>query len=126
MSRIAWHRPARIAPPRLPDEELVIPMPPQVQNQAGGAGWMMIAMPLLSSASIAAYLFVSHNTTLIFVALGVITASITITVAYRLQMRRASQGAREGRRERYLAHLAGVKEASPELAGAQRAAPAWL
>jgi S-DNA-T family DNA segregation ATPase FtsK/SpoIIIE len=126
MSRIAWHRPARLSPPRLPDEQLVIPMPPQVQNQAGGAGWMMIAMPLLSSASIAAYLFVSHNTTLIFVALGVITASITITVAYRLQMRRASQGAREGRRERYLAHLAGVKEASRELAGAQRAAAAWL
>jgi DNA segregation ATPase FtsK/SpoIIIE, S-DNA-T family len=112
-------------PPALPEEELVIPMPPQVQNQAGGANWMMMAMPLLSSASIAAYLFISHNTTLIFVALGVIAASLTITVGYRLQMRKASTAQREGRRERYLDHLTAVKQSARDLAAAQRAAAAW-
>jgi DNA segregation ATPase FtsK/SpoIIIE, S-DNA-T family len=126
MSRIAWHRPARMAPPELPDEQLVIPMPPQAQSQPGGGGWMMVATPLLSSASIAAYLFVSHNATLTFVALGVVVASISITVGYRVQTRKAAQGAREGRRERYLDHLADVKESAREVAAAQRAAVAWL
>jgi len=126
MSRIAWHRPARMDPPKLPDEQLVIPMPPQTQTQQGGASWMMIATPLLSTASIAAYLFISHNRTLTFVGLGVVLISISVTVAYRLQMSKSSKRARDGRRERYLDHLAGVKEAAREIAVAQRAAAAWL
>ncbi|HEV3380973.1 MAG TPA: type VII secretion protein EccCa [Trebonia sp.] len=125
MSRIAWHRPARIAPPGLPQERVSIPLPPQVPPQSGNSGWLMMVMPLLSSASIAAYLFTEHSTTLTYVAVGIITVSVAVTGVIRYQTRSAARRARERRRHRYLAHLADIRRSARDLAAAQRAAAAW-
>jgi S-DNA-T family DNA segregation ATPase FtsK/SpoIIIE len=125
VSRIAWHRPARIAPPLLPAEKLDIPLPPQVQNQSGQSAWLTMLMPLLSSASIAAYLFTSHNKTLTYVAIGVVTVSVGSTALLRYQSRSSTRRDKNGRRDRYLAHLASVRAAARTLAAAQHAAVSW-
>jgi S-DNA-T family DNA segregation ATPase FtsK/SpoIIIE len=125
MSRIAWHRPARIAPPGLPQVRVTIPLPQQVQSQSGASGWLTMAMPLLSSGSIAAYLFTEHNRDLSFVAVGIITVSVITAGAMRYQSGATGRRGRDGRRTRYLAHLADVRQVGRELAAAQRTAVAW-
>jgi DNA segregation ATPase FtsK/SpoIIIE, S-DNA-T family len=125
VSRIAWHRPARIAPPGLPELQVTIPLPQQAQQQTGASGWLTMAMPLLSSGSIAAYLFTEHNRDLSFVAVGIITVSLITAGAMRYQSGSVGRRGKEGRRLRYLAHLADVRTEARELATAQRAAAAW-
>jgi DNA segregation ATPase FtsK/SpoIIIE, S-DNA-T family len=125
MSRVAWHRPARIAPPELPKDRVAIPLPPQIQPQGNSMSWLMMVMPLLSSASIAAYLFTEHSTTLTYIALGIISVSVLATATFRYQSRAATRRGKEGRRQRYLAHLADVRKSARELAVAQGAVSTW-
>ena len=49
MSRLAFHRPARFHPPSLPEEKIALPSPPEAPRTSGGAGWISIVLPLLSS-----------------------------------------------------------------------------
>ncbi|HWB35123.1 MAG TPA: hypothetical protein VHA75_03770, partial [Rugosimonospora sp.] len=56
MSRLAFHRPARFAPQPLPGEKIVLPTPPEAAPAQAGAAWITLALPLLSSIGMAAYM----------------------------------------------------------------------
>src|SRR5882724_5312989 len=99
MSRLAFHRPARLVPPRLPDEKIVLPTPPEVQGKQGGAGWMNMALPLLSSVGMAAYMITFGRPVLIIVGVLFVAVAIGTTVTMRIQMRNAS---RQGNRRQRL------------------------
>ncbi|HYZ55276.1 MAG TPA: type VII secretion protein EccCa [Streptosporangiaceae bacterium] len=125
MSRISWHRPARIPPPALPTERVVIAPPPQLPPQSGGSAWLSTLLPMLSSISIAGYMIAYRKALLTVLAVGIVVLSVGVTAVVRGQMRSASRRNRERQRTRYLDHLSTVKESARAVAAAQRAAAAW-
>ncbi|HEY6494952.1 MAG TPA: FtsK/SpoIIIE domain-containing protein, partial [Trebonia sp.] len=125
MSRIAWHRPARIPVPALPSDRLMIAAPPTTQNQSNGSMMLTMLLPLMSSVSIAAYLIAFHSTLTIFLAVGILTLSVSVTFAVRYQMRAATRKTRQRQLDRYAAHLGDIKQTARELAGTQRSVAVW-
>ena len=47
MSRIDFHRPARVACPQLPTNPVVLAAPPQPVGRDGGASWLYLPLPRL-------------------------------------------------------------------------------
>ena len=120
MSRIAWHRPARMPIPQPPADRLVIAAPPQAEQQSGAGNWLTMLLPMLSSFSIAAYMMVYRQTVLIVVAIGIVTLSVGGTMAMRWQTKKAARETKDRQRARYLEHLTEVRAYARELAAAQR------
>jgi DNA segregation ATPase FtsK/SpoIIIE, S-DNA-T family len=119
VSRLAFHRPARLAPPPLPDEKIVLPTPPETQQSQAGS-WMSLALPLLSSIGMAAYMITFGRPVLIVIGVLFVLAAIGTTVATRVQSRSAN---RKGKRRlllRYRAHLATAREFARQVAVSQR------
>ena len=125
MSRIAWHRPARVHPPSLPDGRVTLAAPPQTPQSQSMSTWVTLLLPLLSSVSIAAYMFTYHSPMMIGLAIGVVTLSVGLTFGVRLEMRRVARRAKEKHRERYFEHLADVRRAAREVAHLQRQLAVW-
>src|ERR1700691_5554767 len=87
MSRIDFHRPARIVYPQLPTDPVVLAAPPQPVGRDGGASWLYLLMPLLSSFSVAGYMIVDGKKALIFLGIGFVLISIGVTLSVRMSMR---------------------------------------
>ena len=125
MSRIAWHRAARIPVPSLPTERVIIAAPPQLPAPSPGGAWLMTVLPLMSSVSIGAYMLTYGKALLTVLAIAIIVVSVVITVAVRVQLRSATRNSTDRQRERYLEHLASVRESARAVARLQRAAAVW-
>ncbi|MDX6428604.1 MAG: segregation ATPase FtsK/SpoIIIE, family, partial [Streptosporangiaceae bacterium] len=125
MSRIMFHRPARVVPPQLPTEPVVLAAPPQPVGKDTGANWLILLMPLLSSISMAAYLMSGGKKVLILLGICFVVLSIGVTFGIRLQMRRSARRDKVKARDRYLAHLVEVRRAAHRVAEDQRAVAAW-
>lgn len=125
MSRIAWHRSARIPPPSLPTDRVVIASPPQVSPQSGGSAWISTLLPMLSSISIAGYMVTYRKALLTVLAIGVVVLSVGITAGIRVQTRSAARRNKERQRTRYLDYLSSIEESARKTAAEQRAAAAW-
>ena len=93
MSRLAFHRPARFLPPRLPEDKVVLPTPPEAQGSAGAAAWMNMVLPLLSSVAMAGYMVTFGRPLLIIIGIVFVAVSIGTTVMMRMQTRSASRRA---------------------------------
>ena len=78
MSRIDFHRPARVACPQLPTNPVVLAAPPQPVGRDGGASWLYLLMPLLSSFSVAGYMIVAGKKALIFLGIGFVLISVVL------------------------------------------------
>jgi DNA segregation ATPase FtsK/SpoIIIE, S-DNA-T family len=126
MSRIAFHRPARMAPPPVPEEKIALAAPPQLPSQNGQYGMMMIILPLLTSVSMAAYLIGSGRPWMLVLGVVFIVTSVGFTIGYRVQMRGRNRRQRDRQRERYLDYLAGIRKQGRQLAQVQRFATAWV
>jgi S-DNA-T family DNA segregation ATPase FtsK/SpoIIIE len=125
MSRIAWHRPARVHPPQLPDGRLTVAAPPQVPANQSMSTWMTLLLPLLSSISIAAYMISYRKPLTTFLGIGVVLLSVGLTFGTRHQMRASARRAKDKQRGRYREHLAEIRRASREVATMQRAVATW-
>ena len=125
MSRVTWHRPARIPVPALPSDRLTVALPPAADTQSNSSALLSMLLPLMSSVSIAAYLIAYHNKLTIFLAVGILTLSVGVTFAVRHQMRSATRKQKQGRADRYAAHVADVKQAAVAMAETQRAIAVW-
>lgn len=121
-----FHRPARVVPPPLPTEPVVLAAPPQPVGKDPGSNWMLMLMPLLSSISMAAYLISGGRKVLVLLGITFVVLSIGTTVGIRVQMQRNARKQKLQARDRYLAHLVEVRLAARQVASAQRAAAAWL
>src|SRR5260370_4490680 len=120
MSRLAFHRPARFLQPRLPDEKIVLPTPPEVQGRQAGAGWIGRALPLLSSVGMAGYMITFGRPVLIIIGVLFVVVAIGTTVTMRVQMRNTSRQGNRRQRLRYHSHLAGARVFARRVAAAQR------
>ncbi|TSB19214.1 type VII secretion protein EccCa [Streptomyces sp. NBC_01525] len=125
MSRIVFHRPARVAPPQLPTDPVVVAAPPQPIAKDSGANWLMLLMPLLSSISMAAYMIVAGKKMLILLGISFVLLSIGLTFGVRMQMRGTQRKQRLGARDRYLEHLVEIRKTARQVASDQRTVAAW-
>jgi S-DNA-T family DNA segregation ATPase FtsK/SpoIIIE len=126
MTRVVVHRPARIPPPAVPADPLVLPPPPAAgREEAGGTPWAQYALPVVGS--LGSLLFVVSNPRPLFIAGGLLFAlsSVVSGVAMGLTQRRGQRRRVETARERYLAHLAEIRARARETARRQHAAAAW-
>jgi len=125
MSRIPFHRPARMTPPLVPEEKLNLAAAPQLPSQNGASGFLMILLPLLTSVSMAAYLIASGRMWMIVLGVVFIVSSTGFTIGIRMQMRGKARRTREHQRKRYLEYLAGIRRQVRQLVELQRLAAAW-
>ncbi|MFC4033944.1 type VII secretion protein EccCa [Streptomyces polygonati] len=125
MSRIIFHRPARVVPPQLPTDPVVLAAPPQPVGKDSGANWMFLLMPLMSSISMAAYLMSGGKKLLILLGIAFVVLSIGVTVGVRTQMRGAARRQKVRARDRYLEHLVEVRDVARHVAENQRVVAAW-
>jgi DNA segregation ATPase FtsK/SpoIIIE, S-DNA-T family len=124
MSRIIFHRPARVMPPQLPTEPVVLAAPPKPVGQ-DSTNWLVLLMPLLSSISMAAYLMSGGRKVLILLGICFVVVSIGTTFGIRLQMRGNARKDKLRTRDRYLAHLVEVGKTARQVNEAQRMVAAW-
>ncbi len=120
MSRLAFHRPARVPPPALPAEKMVLPTPPETPRGPAGAGWISTALPLLTSVGMAGYMITFGRPLLIIIGILFVAVAIGTTVAMRVQMRNASRDGVLRQRRRYRGHLREARSYTREIAAAQR------
>lgn len=125
MSRIDFHRPARVLPPQLPTEPVVLAAPPQPVGKDGGASWMYLLMPLMSSISMAAYMSLQGKKALVLLGIGFVALSVGVTMGVRVRMRGAQRKVKIRGRDRYLEHLVEVRRTAQQVAEDQRVVAAW-
>jgi S-DNA-T family DNA segregation ATPase FtsK/SpoIIIE len=125
MSRIIFHRPARVVPPELPTDPVVLSAPPQQAGTGMGSNWVYLLMPLLSSISMAAFLMSEGKKVLILLGIGFIVLSVGVTVGVRMQVRGGAHKQKRRGRDRYLEHLDEVRDAARQVADDQRVIAAW-
>lgn len=127
MSRIAFHRPARILPPTVPESDVSLSPPPQTPDNGGGAsGWLMLLLPLLSSVSMAAYMVTYGKTWMVVLGVAFVVLSVGLTFTVRMQTRKNSRKVKERQNKRYFEYLADTRERAYAAAARQRVAAAWL
>ena len=126
MSYLVIHRPARIAPPPVPQGAVELAPPPTPAASAPGAvSWLQYAFPVLGSAG--ALLFALMNPRPLFVLSSGLFAlgSVGMGVGMYAQQRSGRRRRTADDRRRYLAYLARVRERLRAAARAQRVAAAW-
>ncbi len=125
MSRIIFHRPARIMPPPLPTEPVVLAAPPEPVGKDTSSNWLYLMMPLMSSISMAAYMSVEGRKSLILLGIGFVVLSVGVTLIVRVKMRGTQRKAKVRGRDRYLEHLVEVRRIARQVADDQRIIAAW-
>jgi S-DNA-T family DNA segregation ATPase FtsK/SpoIIIE len=126
MSRIAFHRPARMTPPPVPEERISLVAPPQLPAENPQSGLIMLVLPLLTSVSMAAYLISTGRLWMIMLGVLFVVSSSAFTIGVRTRMRGRSRRQQDHQRERYLEYLAGIRKQARQIAQVQRFATAWV
>ncbi|MBE1533994.1 type VII secretion protein EccCa [Actinomadura algeriensis] len=126
MSRIAFHRPARMAPPPVPEDKLSIAAPPQMQPQNTMSSMVMLLLPLLTSVSMAAYLVSTGRRWMIILGVVFVVSAVGLTVGVHMQTRGRNRRTRDRHRERYLEYLGDIRGQARDVARVQRFAAAWV
>jgi S-DNA-T family DNA segregation ATPase FtsK/SpoIIIE len=125
MSRIAFHRPARIIAPAVPEQKMTLAAPPQKPTGGGAATWLYILLPLLSSVSMAAYMVTYGKPWLVVLGILFVVVSVGVTFAVRWQMRSTNRRTRDRQRERYEEYLADIRKQIRTATAQQRFADAF-
>ncbi|MDQ6920279.1 MAG: hypothetical protein M3170_01605, partial [Candidatus Dormibacteraeota bacterium] len=105
--QVVVRRPARLPPPQVPQDEVLVTPPPRLDSaQAGVVGWLQYLVPVIGS--LGAVLFVLVNPKPIYIisgllfALGAVAMGVGMAVQQQLSTRRRTALARS----RYQAYLA--------------------
>lgn len=125
MSRIAFHRPARIIAPEVPEQRVTLTLPPQKPESGASNTWLYVLLPLLSSVSMAAYMVTYGNPWLVMLGVTIVVVSIGLTFGIRWQQRSSARTARDRQRERYDEYLSGIRRQARASIAAQRFADAF-
>ena len=112
-------------PPKLSTDPVVLSAPPQPVGKDGGANWLYLLMPLLSSFSVAGYMIVEGKKTLIFLGICFVLVSVGVTLSVRMSMSGRQRKARVRARDLYLRHLVEVRQVARQVAQDQRTVAAW-
>jgi S-DNA-T family DNA segregation ATPase FtsK/SpoIIIE len=125
MSRIAFHRPARIIAPVVREQKMPLAAPPQKPNSGGAATWLYILLPLLSSISMAAYMVTYGKPWLVVLGITFVVVSVGVTFTVRWQMRSTNRRTRDRQRERYEEYLTGIRKQARAATAQRRFANAF-
>jgi S-DNA-T family DNA segregation ATPase FtsK/SpoIIIE len=126
MSRVTFHRPVRAVPPVVPDQRVSLPAVPQEQQSAGSASSLLtLALPIMSSVSLAAYMITEGKPLLIALGCLFVIGSVGATLGIRHQMRKGTRQNKVRQRQRYLDYLAEIRQSVRQVAARQRLAAAW-
>jgi DNA segregation ATPase FtsK/SpoIIIE, S-DNA-T family len=120
MTRIAFHRPARLIYPEPPRDRIGVPMPPQAPRGSQQGALLTMMLPLLSTVAMAGYLISYQRPVLIALGVGFLVLSVGVTAAVRWQSRRSTSGTFRAQRERYLDMLAAARATARAAALAAR------
>ncbi|MEU4642897.1 type VII secretion protein EccCb [Micromonospora sp. NPDC023814] len=120
MSRIAFHRPARFLPPRLPDDTITIPPPPEVPESGGASNLVTVVLPLLTSVGMAGYMISFGRPLLILLGALFVVVSIAVAVSTRIQSKKNNRRSSRRLRARYRANLQDARVQARKIAGGQR------
>src|SRR5215216_7517859 len=126
MSYLVIHRPARLAPPPVPQGAVELAPPPTPAAPPPGAvSWLQYAFPVMGSGG--ALLFALMNPKPLFVLSSGLFAlgSVGMGVGMYVQQRSGRRNRTADDRRRYLAYLARVRDRLRATAEAQRVAAAW-
>ncbi|MFI7608275.1 type VII secretion protein EccCa [Micromonospora sp. NPDC049366] len=122
MTRIPFHRPARLAFPDAPRDRIMVPTPPPITQPQASNAWLTMMLPLLSTVAMAGYLISYQRPLLIMLGIGFVVLSVVATVGMRWQMRHAAEANQRRQHERYLELLDEVRESARGVAAATRRA----
>ena len=133
MHGIIFHRPARIYPARLPEDEIVLVAPPAAsQNQQGATSWLQYVIPLVGSLGSVAFVFAyagsgsmfGRSPVLTFVIPGVAILTASLSILGGVAMRRAQKKTFEkqvkANRDKYTAYIETQANRLDAIARAQR------
>jgi S-DNA-T family DNA segregation ATPase FtsK/SpoIIIE len=120
VTRLAFHRPARLLLPQLPNERHVLPAPPEVPDEGPTGGAWTLVIPLLSSVGMAAYMVTFGRPALIIIGVLFFLTSTGAVIAMRMRQRSATGKVTRKQRIRYRAHLTLARDQARELSDAQR------
>ncbi|MFE7751942.1 type VII secretion protein EccCa [Streptomyces sp. NPDC057428] len=126
MTRTDFHRPARTFPPSVPEVQVALAAPPQKAQQNQAQTWLYMLLPLLSSISMAAYMFTFGRPWLMMLGVGFVVVSVGVTVLVRTQTKNANRRTQYRQRDRYFEYLTDIRRQARESAAAQRAAGAFV
>src|SRR6188768_130635 len=121
MTRLAFHRPPRFLPPKLPTEPITLPMPPETDGTRGAtSAWLTTILPVLSAAGMAGYMITFGRPILIAFGIIFVVVSIGITIAMRSQMKSDNRRKVRRQRARYRTHLNEARAHARNNAAVQR------
>ncbi|WP_306204569.1 type VII secretion protein EccCa [Actinoplanes sp. RD1] len=121
MTRLAFHRPARMLLPQLPAQPVTLPNPPEPPKEAPGNNAWSLVLPLLSSVGIAAYMVTFGKPALIIIGVLFFVTSTGAVIGLRLSQRSENSKQARKARARYRRHLALARDQAREVSTAQRA-----
>ncbi|RKR89415.1 S-DNA-T family DNA segregation ATPase FtsK/SpoIIIE [Micromonospora pisi] len=120
MTRIPFHRPARLAYPEPPRDRIAVPTPPPQTRPQTSSVWLTMMLPLLSTLAMAGYLISYGRPLLIVLGIGFVVLSLVATLGMRWQMRHAAEATQRRQRDRYLELLDEVRSSARTLAAVTR------
>ncbi len=116
----------RLDPPELPEGQLVLQPPPELQPHEGAAGALMMALPMLGSVGAIIFVSASQPGGRGLVAGGMFLVATLGFVAVQFDRQRKSRAAKVGgARREYLQYLGGVRKMARSAAADQRQALLW-
>ena len=116
----------RLDPPELPEGQLVLQPPPELQPHEGAAGALMMALPMLGSVGAIIFVSASQPGGRGLVAGGMFLVATLGFVAVQFDRQRKSRAAKVGgARREYLQYLSGVRKMARSAAADQRQALLW-
>lgn len=128
MRGTTFYRPARVYPPILPADEIVVSAPPVVQPlQSGPMAWLQYVLPSVGMLGSAVFIFAFHTSLLMIIAgSSIAVCSVASGVLMGVMQQRSTKKQRRQQRASYLEYLAQLRKRLLFLAKEQRLVDARL
>lgn len=128
MRGTSFYRPARVYPPILPADDIVVGAPPVVQPiQSGPMAWLQYVLPSVGMLGSAVFLFAFHSSPLMIIAGGgIAVCAIASGVLMGAMQQRSAKKQRKQQRASYLEYLSQLRKRLFFLAKEQRLVDARL
>jgi S-DNA-T family DNA segregation ATPase FtsK/SpoIIIE len=125
MSRVAFHRQARITRPVVPEQRIPLAPPPELLVSNTTMTWLFVLISVVSSVIVAAFVVIYGRPWT--VALGIVVAALSTAGAYAVRRHTGNTDRRTRalRRDRYDAYLRDIRRQARVTAAQQRFASAF-
>ncbi|WP_433207145.1 type VII secretion protein EccCa [Dactylosporangium sp. CS-047395] len=130
MSTVIFGRPARLSGPQLPRGELLLESPPELpENLPGGAGRLLMLLPMVAGAGAMAFMYAGRGGGMMTYVTGAIFAVSMLGMGVGSMANGGggtSKAEIDAERRDYMRYLAQVRRQARRAAAQQRAALSWM